>query len=598
MVQVHHGEEVANHSGPESCGLHREVQFEALTGETGRPAIEPRNHLSDTPTLLGEAEGDAMSHAIASATSVSRGQETPSMPGSLLHRSWEISSVPASAGGMEKAEGHNAIIDVEEKSDAHIVPGKRTNEGGKPEEIVEGRCAVNGNALQSCTCRTQSRGNVSKGLQGVRERARQDRRIRFTALLHHVTPELLEESYYQLRKDAAVGVDGMTWHAYQVGLAERLVRLHEAIHKGTYRAQASRRVYIPKSDGKKRGLGIASLEDKIVQQAVVTVLNMIYEGDFLGFSYGFRAGRSQHDALNALWIALMSRPIEWILDADIQAFFDSIDHGWMMRFLEHRIGDRRLLRLIEKWLKAGVWEGGRSLAAEKGTPQGAVISPLLANIYLHYVFDQWAQQWRNRHDAGDVVVVRYADDNIVGFQHKASAEIFLEDLKERLRMFGLQLHPEKTRLLRFGRKASRDPGSPGNRESDSFDFLGFTHCMGTTHGGRYEVKRITIKKRMRATLKAIRAKLMKTRHLPIQQVGNWLKSVLHGYFNYFSVPGNRKQLDGFRSEVRRAWRRALMLRSQRGRMNWQRYLRLSRKYFPKVTLVHWVPWNRLPKFAS
>lgn len=597
-MQVHHGEEVANHSGPESCELHCEVQIEALTGETGRPAIEPRNHQSETPTLLGEAEGHAVPHVIASEASVSRGQQTPSMPGSLLHRSWEISSVPAVAGGMEKVQDRNAIVDVEEKSDACIVPGKRLNEGRMPEEIVEGRRAVNGNALQSPTCRTQSRENVSKGLQGVRERARHDKRVRFTALLHHITPELLEASYYQLRRDAAVGLDGMTWEAYQVGLSERLVRLHEAVHKGAYRAQASRRVYIPKSDGKKRGLGIAALEDKIVQQAVVTVMNTIYEEDFLGFSYGFRAGRSQHDALDALWIALMSRPIEWILDADIQAFFDSIDHGWMMRFLEHRISDGRLLRLVEKWLKAGVWEDGRRIAAEKGTPQGAVISPLLANIYLHYVFDHWVQQWRTHHGGSDVVVVRYADDNIVGFQHKDSAEKFLEDLKERLGKFGLQLHPEKTRLLRFGRKALRAPASPGKRESKSFDFLGFTHCMGTTRDGRYEVKRVTIKKRMRATLKAIRAKLMRTRHWPIQQIGSWLKRVLQGYFNYFSVPGNQKRLGGFRSEVRRAWRRALMLRSQRGCMNWERFIRLSRQYFPPVRLAHWAPWTRLPKFAS
>ena len=325
------------------------------------------------------------------------------------------------------------------------------------------------------------------------------------------------------------------------------------------------------------------------------MLNAIYESDFLGFSYGFRAGRSQHQALDALWVALTTRRIEWILDADIQAFFDSIDHGWMRRFLEHRIGDQRLLRLIDKWLKAGVWEDGKRVPAQLGTPQGGVISPLLANVYLHYVFDLWVQQWRRQTAQGQVIVVRYADDNIVGFEHEAQAQQFLEALQERLHKFGLQLHPDKTRLLAFGRRTHQRQKAQNAKDKTNFDFLGFTHLMDQNQKGYFTVKRLTIKKRMRATLAAIRERLMKQRHRSVASVGRWLKAVMRGYFNYHAVPGNLKRLDGFRSEVCRAWRHALIRRSQKHRLNWQRFNRLTRRYIPSARLVHPMPYQRFSR---
>lgn len=513
------------------------------------------------------------------------------MSGSLLHRSWEISSTSAEAAdGAAKANGHTAVVNVEEKSDACEVPLKPSNKHGACAETVEGRRAANGNDLQLTANRTQGRVFASRGLQGVREKARQDKRVRFTALLHHVTVELLQEGFYALRRNAAVGVDQMTWHAYEQGLSTRLEQLHEAIHTGRYRTQPSRRVYIPKGDGSQRALGIAALEDKIVQHAVSTVLQAVYEADFIGFSYGFRAGRSQHDALDALWMALMNRPIHWILDADIRAFFDTIDHAWMRRFLEHRIGDERILRLIDKWLKAGVWEGGKRIPATQGTPQGAVISPLLANIYLHYVFDLWVKQWRARPGTvGQVIVVRYADDNIVGFQSEMEARRFLTALQARLEQFGLTLHPKKTRLIAFGRRAAQERAERGERKPESFDFLGFTHCSGRDLRGCYQVKRLTIKTRMRKTLSAVRERLMTRRHEPIPDVGRWLRSVVRGYYHYHAVPGNLKRLDGFRTEVCRAWRGALLRRSQKHRLNWLRFNRLTRRYVPTCKLVHPLP---------
>jgi group II intron reverse transcriptase/maturase len=349
-------------------------------------------------------------------------------------------------------------------------------------------------------------------------------------------------------------------------------------------------VFIPKSDGTQRALGIAALEDKIVQHAVSEVLSAVYEADFIGFSYGFRAGRSQHNALDALWMALMNRPIHWVLDADISAFFDTIDHAWMCRFLEHRIGDERVLRLIDKWLRAGVWEEGRRIPAVRGTPQGAMISPLLANIYLHYVFDLWVHRWRARAwTLGQVIVVRYADDSIVGFQSEAEARRFLTDMHKRLETFGLQLHPQKTRLMAFGRRAAWQRAQRGEAKLESFDFLGLTHYMGRDTRGRYQVRRMTMKKRMRASLSAIRERLMTRRHEPVALVGRWLRSVIRGYYNYHAVPGNLRRLDGFRTEVCRAWRRALLRRSQRHRLSWVRFNRLTRRYVPSPRLVHPLP---------
>jgi group II intron reverse transcriptase/maturase len=338
-------------------------------------------------------------------------------------------------------------------------------------------------------------------------------------------------------------------------------------------------------------LGIAALEDKIVQQAVATVLNTIYEVDFLGFSYGFRQGRSQHDALDALSEGISGRKVNWILDADIRAFFDEIDHEWMLRFLEYRIADRRMLRLIRNWLKAGVVEEGRRIASTRGTPQGAVISPLLANIYLHYALDLWAHQWRKRYASGDVILVRYADDSVMGFQYEGEARRFLAAMRERLAKFKLELHPDKTRLIRFGRYAAQQCREREQQKPETFDFLGFTHCCGRTSHG-FWVVRLTIKKRMRATLVAIRAALMRRRHEPVPKLGRWLGRVMQGYFNYHAVPGNMHRLAGFRSEVSRAWRHALLRRSQRHRMPWARFNRLVRKYLPSCRVVHPMPSER------
>jgi len=384
-MQVQYGKEVANHSGPESCGGAREGVTEALTGETGRAGIEPRNQDSGMPTLLCEAEGNTEQGANRKSCNGPARSETLIMPGSLLHGSWEISSVPVpeGAGGAGKACRRNPAINADERSDAFTVPGKPSNKGEYPAEMVEGRNAAKGNAEQVPAPRTQSRiSSASTGLEGVRQAARRNRRLRFTALMHHITPQLLVDSFYSLQRTAAAGVDGVTWREYEKILPQRVPELHRMIHTGAYRATPSRRVYIPKADGRQRPLGIASIEDKIVQQAVVTVLNAIYEVDFLGFSYGFRPGRGQHNALDALTAGIKSRKVNWIVDADIRSFFDEIDHGWMLRFIEHRIADQRIIRLIRKWLEAGVIEDGRRIPAQRGTPQGAVATPRTQKVTL------------------------------------------------------------------------------------------------------------------------------------------------------------------------------------------------------------------------
>ena len=551
---------------------------------------------SGMPTSYRQAEGTTVSGANRKSEGDPARSKTLSMSGSLLCRTWEVSSVPGVDRVGRGRQDRNPAIDADEKSDMPIVPGKPPNKGRSSAEAVEGRGVAEGNAGETPTHRTQSRGRVSMGLEGIREAARRDRRARFTALLHHITPALLVDSFYELRRTAAAGVDGVTWTSYEAELHRRVHELHREIHTGAYRAKPSRRTYIPKADGRQRPLGIAALEDKIVQQAVVTVLSAIYETDFLGFSYGFRAGRSQHQALDALYVAIDTRPVNWILDADICAFFDQIDHAWMLRFLEHRIADRRILRLIRKWLKAGVIdEQGRRIPAEQGTPQGAVISPLLANIYLHYVHDLWAHQWRRRSARGQMILVRYADDSVYGFQSGAEARRFLTELTERFNRFGLDLHPQKTRLIEFGRFAASNRKRQGRGKPETFDFLGFTHICGKTRKGRFALVRLTIKKRMRATLAAIRERLRACRHAPIPEQGKWLQRVLRGYFDYHAVPGNLKRLDGFRAEVTRAWRQSLMRRSQKHRLPWSRCNRLVRKYLPSVRRVHPYPTVR---FAS
>jgi RNA-directed DNA polymerase len=514
------------------------------------------------------------------------------MPESDLNRSWEISSAPEEDSGGAGKGNRNPAIDADEKSDAPVVPEKLPNKG-KPAEAVEERGAAKGKVQQNPARRTQSRASASKGLEGLREAARCDKRARFTALLHHVTPQLLEQSFYALRKEAAAGVDAVTWREYEPRLAQRLPELHRQIHVGVYRTQPSRRVHIPKPDGSLRPLGIAALEDKIVQQAVRTVLEAIYEADFKGFSYGFRPGKSAHDALDAVWVGIEQRSVRWIVDADIRAFFDTIDHEWMMKFLAHRIGDKRVLRLLHKWLQAGhIGEDGRRVASDRGTPQGAVISPLLANIYLHYVLDLWAHQWRRVNDAREMIVVRYADDFVVGLGSQQEAQTLLEAMHERFARFGLTLHAQKTRVIQFGRYAAIDRRRAGLRKPETFDFLGFTHCCGINRLGRFKIVRLTARKRIRATLGELQKQLRRRRHHPVAEVGRWLHKVLLGYYQYHAVPDNMRRLGRLRQVVMRMWLAQLRHRSQRHRMTWPRMNRLSRQYLPVPHRLHPYPPQR------
>ncbi len=455
---------------------------------------------------------------------------------------------------------------------------------------------IKGNGIETAAVRTQSRVAASDGLDTVRQAARRDKEMKFTALLHHVTVDRLRKSYYALKRNAASGLDGVTWKAYGEELEQRLQALHARIHRGRYRAIPGKRVYIPKPDGTERPLSIWSLEDKIVQQAVVQVMEAIYEQDFVGFSYGFRPGRSQHDALDALVAGFYKRKVNWVLDADIRQFFDTMNHDWMMAFLEHRIRDKRLLRLIRKWLTVGVMEDGRRHRAEQGTPQGAVISPLLANIYLHYAFDLWSNAWREKMAAGDMIVIRYADDTVVGFQHKTDADRYLQLLQDRLGKFGLMLHPNKTRLIQFGRFAAADCRRRGETKPPTFDFLGFTHyCTKARKGGWFVVGRKTIRKRMRATLREIKVQLRKRMHAPVAETGQWLNRLLRGHLNYFAVPGNWDSLKSFFSQVSWLWMRSLRRRSQRSRMTWSRFARLKKRFFPARSILH--PWPN-KRFAA
>lgn len=482
---------------------------------------------------------------------------------------------------------------ADEKSDEVVVPEKQPNkEGASSAEAVEGRASPKGNGDQTAAVRTQRRAAASNGLMAVRQAARHSKRERFTALLHHVTVDLLEQSYVALKRDAAPGIDGVTWQAYGEDLEDRLKDLHDRVHRGSYRTRPARRSYIPKSDGTERPLSIWCLEDKIVQQAVVFILEAIYEEDFVGFSYGFRPGRSQHDALDALHAGIYRRRVNWVLDADIQGFFDAMSHEWIIRFLEHRIADKRILRLVAKWLQVGITENGRVTRGAQGAPQGAVISPILANVYLHYVFDLWTHRWR-RHTGGDVIVIRYADDTIVGFQHEHEAQAFLEDLKERMRAFDLHLHPKKTRLIRFGRHAAEQRQRLGEGKPETFDFLGFTHfCTRSRKWGSFVIGRKTIKKRMIATLRSIKMELRRRMHDPIAKTGAWVERVLTGHLNYFAVSGNDPSLWWFFNEVRWRWLKTLKRRGQKAFLNWETYTRLTDRFFPPIRIRHPLPCHR------
>jgi len=512
-----------------------------------------------------------------------------------MHENREISCTSWSKDQDRSAKATNqtAGMNVQEKSDSAVVPVNQSNNEGRPSaEVGEGRAQTKENIVQSNIRPTQSGERVSQGLAGVRKAARERKQERFTALLHHLSVALLRDSFYALRRQASPGVDGVTWQEYETGLEDRIVDLHRRIHRGAYRAQPSRRVYIPKADGKQRPLGVAALEDKIVQQAVVTILNQIYEEDFKGFSYGFRPGRSPHQALDALCVAIQKRRVNWVLDADIRGFFDNMSHEWTMKFVEHRVADRRILRLIQKWLKAGVSEDGQWSETKVGTPQGAVASPLLANIYLHYVFDLWVEAWRKKVATGTVVVVRYADDLVLGFENRADADRFLAEFRERVAKFGLELHADKTRLIEFGRYAARNRQRRGEGKPETFTFLGFTHFCGQLTTGPFIVWRITAKKRMVAKLKAIKAELRFRKHHRTIEVGAWLRKVVLGYYQYHAVPGNTGQLRVFMCRVRWLWRGVLIRRSQRARVKWDRLNPILERWIPIPRVLHPYPDSR------
>jgi len=480
-----------------------------------------------------------------------------------------------------------------EKSDSAIVAVKPTNKAvPTAAEPVEPRAGAKGNARQQSTHRTQGRERVTQALERVRQAARQRKKERFTALLHHISIDCLRMAFFALKRDAASGVDGLTWPTYEADLDRNLTDLHERVHRGAYRALPSRRTYIPKAEGKQRPLAVAALEDKIVQRATAAVLNAIYEEDFLGFSYGFRPKRGQHNALDALVVGITSRRVNFILDADVASFFDSVSKDWLVRFVEHRIGDLRIIRLIQKWLKAGVLENGVVTVSEKGTGQGSVISPLLANVYLHYVFDLWAARWRRHEATGDMILMRYADDIVVGFEHEADARRFWDDMRKRFEEFSLSLNPDKTRLIEFGRFAAERRAHRGLGKPETFNFLGFTFICERNSRGQFLVKRTTRRDRMRATLRRVKEELRRRMHEPIPEQGAWLKQVVRGFFAYHAVPTNGPALGAFYYHVARIWLRTLRRRGQKDRFSWQRMQRLAADWLPQPRILHPYPDKR------
>lgn len=483
------------------------------------------------------------------------------------------------------------------KSDSPIVPGKPANKAdGAPSaaESVEGRGLAKGNPDEQTRIRTQRREVLQHELDRVRQAARKDAGARFTALWHHVYKiDRLREAFLSLKPKSAPGIDGQTWHHYEENLKKNLEDLSQRLQRGAYRAKPVRRVYIPKADGSRRPIGIPVLEDKIVQRATVEVLNAIYEVDFKGFSYGYRPGRSQHNALDAVTVAIEKGKVKWVLDADIRGFFDTIDHEWLVKFVEHRIADKRVVRHVKKWLNAGVLEDGKRIWAQEGTPQGGSISPLLANIYLHYVFDLWVHWWRERHAKGEVYVIRYADDIIMGFQSNDDARRFLVELRERFRRFNLELHPDKTRLLEFGRFAADNRKKRGQGKPETFDFLGFTHACSRTRNGKFAVWRKTMRKKMLAKLQEIKKELKRRMHEPIRKVGAWLGSVLEGHYNYYAVPRNAEPMSAFRQRIIRMWKQVLSRRSQKGRVSWKQMERYAKRWLPTPRIKHPYPDKRL-----
>jgi RNA-directed DNA polymerase len=592
-MKAPHIEGVATHDDPESCVSIREDGGEAVTGAHAGPVWSRENKQSGAPTPLSEAEGNTTGGRYREPPGGPARSETRSTCGTFLRENREVPeslTADGAVGRTGKAQGRTPVMHDSGKSDRSVVLTITPNKTGQPaEEAEKGRDLAKGNTSKHNASRTQRRTYAHNALERVREAAKRGKRMRFTALFHHVDIDRLRGAFYALKKDAAPGVDGVAWAQYAEHLEDNLQVLHARLHQGAYRARPSRRAYIPKPDGRQRSLGIAALEDKLVQRAVVDVLNAIYETDFLGFSYGFRPKRRQHDALAALAVGIMRREVNWVLDADIRGFFDAIDHGWLMKFVEHRVADRRILRLIQKWLTAGVMEKGSWTQITEGSPQGATVSPLLANLYLHYVIDLWVQQWRTRRAAGDMVVVRYADDFIVGFQHRTDAERFLEELQDRLAKFRLELNADKTRLIKFGKRAHSRQKGVGEGRPGTFSFLGFTHICGRTRNGkRFLLLRHTIRQRMTAKLHEVRAEIQRRRHEPISIQGRWLASIVRGHCAYYGVPTNSHAIDAFRTGIAKHWYRSLRRRGQRRRITWDRMRLVIARWLPSANIAH--PW--------
>lgn len=505
----------------------------------------------------------------------------------------EIEASMSEATG--KVNSHTPVVGSLEESDGVILPEKSANKRmAIPAESMEVSTPTKRNPEKEAAHRTQKRESASNGLDRVRQRAEADKSIRFNNLYSFLKVDLLRESFYELKRKAAPGLDGVTWHKYERKLEGRLPELERELQVGSYRATPAKRGYITKDDGRQRPLGIQAVEDKVVQQACVTILNAVYEPIFSGISYGSRPGRSQHDALDALHEGIVRRKVNWILDCDIEGFFDNLSHVHLLSFLEERVADKRMLRLIRKWLRVGWVEDGKRHAGTVGTPQGSVISPLLANIFLNTVMDKWASKWRRAEAKGEVIIVRYVDDAVFGFQYESEGRAFLEALRERVEAYGLKLHPTKTRLIEFGRFAKSNRRERGQGKPETFDFLGFTHICGTKRNGRFSVKRKTIRKRLCRKLKEVKDELIKRMHRPLKETGKWLASVIRGFTNYHAVPGNMKAPREFYTQVGRLWLWIIRRRSQKARCRWtwKRFNNLQQQWMPRPRLVHPYPGIR------